>query len=624
VDDYRVISVMSYGATGDGKTPDHDAIKSAIEAAAANGALVWFPPGQYRVGQTIDVPAGTHIKGSGRGVTPFGGGVNLAPTATVLLAEPGIVCFNVTGYSVTIQDLAIYFGGPSPTSPLPNVQRRISSQFRRLSETAGIKLGNHCKGKPEVDHAKIATVDAPHGPGMVCDGRYISYVVLDRLEVIASGGSFGRGAGILSFSSCGCVMRNCHIEGFESGVYLREPYCCPPNSWEIDGCWINICKKGVVFSGETWIHDSVIEGNVVGVTDELYYGPGVAGDRGNAQLHSCRNHYENNVFSDDLPTAQILIRYNGGPHSSVSDNFGSPPDLPASNIIMDPSTRRDWKDFVGDIAKRATLGDACITVIGGNLNTGITVDNGVIKLIGCDGPGANPQNTRFASQKSTGVVWHIHGRDSSAAQAVRNLKFPDDIRPCDEFITGSTVCWFDHSHYVALLGWHHEMVKVGRDGHSRYSGRWMVGTAWIEQEAYPDHNLATEIKVSSLHTDEGVAENCPVTSGNRPCPPGYIESKCPRCPVWTVKVKDAAVGDAVEVGLAQVLPPGAFLVGAVTEPDTVKVMLFNRSGQTLVFAGDTTLQATVWKYGYAPDYVSEPQFHIPRGMKEWKGSFPMK
>ena len=47
-----VFDVKAFGAKGDGKTPDREAINKAIDAAAAAG------------GGTVDFPAGTYVTGS--------------------------------------------------------------------------------------------------------------------------------------------------------------------------------------------------------------------------------------------------------------------------------------------------------------------------------------------------------------------------------------------------------------------------------------------------------------------------------------------------------------------------------------------------------------------------------
>lgn len=66
--------VRAYGAKGDGRTPDTQAIQSAIDAAAqASGGRVYFAPGTYLTGGlalasgvTLDLEAGATVLGSGR------------------------------------------------------------------------------------------------------------------------------------------------------------------------------------------------------------------------------------------------------------------------------------------------------------------------------------------------------------------------------------------------------------------------------------------------------------------------------------------------------------------------------------------------------------------------------
>jgi hypothetical protein len=631
------ISVMTYGAKGNGLEDDTDAIRAAINAA--NGATVRFPPGQYRVTETITVPAGTHIKGSGRGVSPFIKGLILPATGAVLLANPGIVCLSILGYNVTIQDLAIYFGDdPAPGDPSANV---------------GIKLGDHFEGAPRIseNHGFVRPFDfrtgevprghspvpAPNVEGYVWGSNYIAWVVLERLEIIASGGgaSGGSGSGVLSLGSGACVMRNCHVEGFKNGVYLKEPYCCPPNSWEIDGCWIKCCMVGVVFSGETYIHDSQIEGNVVGVMDELYHEEGKPHEETRASfaaLRSCRNHYENNGAAESLPTAQILLRYNNGlPHQSVNDMFSSSTatkkivsdtengvnntkwavpysnneplfgpsglnGLPCLDIAIDPRAREgedrkeewDWN-----------RGQTHIDVIGGWLNSGILVDNGRVRLTGCDGAGSNARNMHFVFDKSKGVVWQVLGRTRSVTEVVRNLNFPGDVQACDEFVGVSGIWWFNQSDPNDAS--RSIKVKVGRDGHNLLP----VKPRTIIEQLRPDPGKKTvsvpTLRIKKIGTP--LSDPSPCLS----CP------EVPACAYYTqpVKVEEVKVGDTVEIGFSHVLPPGAFLVGAVTKSATatskgeVTILLFNRSGEDLELPVDRWFQVTVWKDQYADDQCTK-------------------
>jgi hypothetical protein len=58
------VSVVSYGATGDGSTNDYQAIADAIAAVATLGGNVYFPPGTYKTNTQIVVPGGVRLLGT--------------------------------------------------------------------------------------------------------------------------------------------------------------------------------------------------------------------------------------------------------------------------------------------------------------------------------------------------------------------------------------------------------------------------------------------------------------------------------------------------------------------------------------------------------------------------------
>ena len=57
------INVLDYGAVGNGTTDDTVAIQAAIDAAAVNNQLLYFPTGTYRVVDTLTIYSGTTISG---------------------------------------------------------------------------------------------------------------------------------------------------------------------------------------------------------------------------------------------------------------------------------------------------------------------------------------------------------------------------------------------------------------------------------------------------------------------------------------------------------------------------------------------------------------------------------
>lgn len=79
----RVFNVREFGAAGDGLADDIGALTDALQAAAeAGGGVVFLPPGTYRVGESLQIPATVTLKGSHRdntiikgfGFTPSTGG----------------------------------------------------------------------------------------------------------------------------------------------------------------------------------------------------------------------------------------------------------------------------------------------------------------------------------------------------------------------------------------------------------------------------------------------------------------------------------------------------------------------------------------------------------------------
>jgi Right handed beta helix region len=93
-----IFDVRRYGAKGEGQDNDHDAILAARDALnAAGGGVLFFPRGTFVVRGTIELGADTTVLGLG--------------AASVLLAKPGVACFNMllvrNSSNVHVRDLVL-------------------------------------------------------------------------------------------------------------------------------------------------------------------------------------------------------------------------------------------------------------------------------------------------------------------------------------------------------------------------------------------------------------------------------------------------------------------------------------------------------------------------------------
>lgn len=65
--DRKQIFVTDFGAKGDGTTDDTNAFQAAIDSADVQGSTVHIPAGNYKITQTLSIPAGVQLKGNGLG-----------------------------------------------------------------------------------------------------------------------------------------------------------------------------------------------------------------------------------------------------------------------------------------------------------------------------------------------------------------------------------------------------------------------------------------------------------------------------------------------------------------------------------------------------------------------------
>ena len=94
-----VVDVQAFGAKGDGKNDDTAAIKQAIAALPANGGVVCFPPGIFKVSETLKFGSSVIFQGAGVGAAVIKSALK---AAVFQLKSP-----SRRHYSVRIRDMKI-------------------------------------------------------------------------------------------------------------------------------------------------------------------------------------------------------------------------------------------------------------------------------------------------------------------------------------------------------------------------------------------------------------------------------------------------------------------------------------------------------------------------------------
>jgi hypothetical protein len=97
----RSISVLDFGATGNGVTDDTAALLRCVAAAGSKGKIVWVPAGEYRLTHDIVLPSSTTIRGAGMWHTTFVGDPELYGDAARR------VRFKLKGSDIHLADFSI-------------------------------------------------------------------------------------------------------------------------------------------------------------------------------------------------------------------------------------------------------------------------------------------------------------------------------------------------------------------------------------------------------------------------------------------------------------------------------------------------------------------------------------
>jgi hypothetical protein len=154
------ISVLDFGATGNGSTDDTAAIQRAINAAvAAGGRSVYFPPGFYVVSSTINITGSVGLIGAGRAFT------------VIEWASTTLTVFNNTS------DTAMYMSGIQMAGPVGATAGRML-QFMGNATANSFSVIRDCqftRGFSQVYCVKASQ--------LLFDGNYCSGFVQSGLHI---------------------------------------------------------------------------------------------------------------------------------------------------------------------------------------------------------------------------------------------------------------------------------------------------------------------------------------------------------------------------------------------------------------------------------------------------------
>ena len=96
------LSILDFGARGDGRADDTAALQACLAEALKTGLTVWVPPGDYKITRDIVLTSGAEIQGAGMWHTTFVGDEALYENADRR------VRFKLAGRDIVVADFAIF------------------------------------------------------------------------------------------------------------------------------------------------------------------------------------------------------------------------------------------------------------------------------------------------------------------------------------------------------------------------------------------------------------------------------------------------------------------------------------------------------------------------------------
>jgi len=220
--DRKQIFVTDFGAKGDGTTDDTNALQTAIDSAYVQGSTVHIPAGNYKITQTLNVPAGVQLKGDGLG-NSLDVNSNSTTGSRISFYGNNIYAMKFTGDYVACRNMTIVDGGGQAAGAINLSQQ--NAQF-----TIGAAFNN------------LFLLNFTNGTSL-------------KLEALISSG--------MAF----CSFENIHIRNAKKGIHIEV---------DTDGSFINLISfRSITISGTGFEHGILTEG---GLTTTSWYGLSLQAD----------------------------------------------------------------------------------------------------------------------------------------------------------------------------------------------------------------------------------------------------------------------------------------------------------------------------------------------------------
>lgn len=218
------VSVLNFGAVGDGVTDDTAALQTALDSPYKR---IWFPKGTYRVTDTLTIPDGKVLSGDDMWTTiikmdaSVEGSKDLAVNAAFNGATPEL------GAPILIEDVQFHANGRARTKTV-NVEwgraLRIGCADRPVLRRCVFREGpQHCL---DICNWKDQYLGIGHNgvsQGMTTDARVYNSVMVDWVY----------DDGLTTHSVKGCLIRDCVAIVTDEAKTFRR-YTMTQNGFEVD------------------------------------------------------------------------------------------------------------------------------------------------------------------------------------------------------------------------------------------------------------------------------------------------------------------------------------------------------------------------------------------------------